>query len=99
MPHAVIGPGQSVLRIGDERLIVPVFGVVIAAELAVGIAKQGRHVGIAVVLQGAQRGDAGLVVVLVVDQRVSGMIAVDEILGRTGLRRFLLGRLSAGRLL
>src|SRR5690348_12926472 len=80
MPHAVIGPGQSVLRIGDERLVVPVFGVVIAAKLAAGIAEQGRHVGIVVMLQSAQRRDAGLVIVLVVDQRVSGMITVDEIL-------------------
>src|SRR5689334_22577943 len=100
MPHAVIGPGQSVLRIGGERLVVPVFGVVITAELAVGIAEQGRHVGIVVVLQGAQGGDAGLIVVLVINQGVSGMIALDEILGRTALVVFLLllARLAAGRL-
>src|SRR5215467_5083438 len=40
MPHAVIGPGQSMLRIGNERLLVPIFGVVITAELAAGIAKE-----------------------------------------------------------
>jgi hypothetical protein len=26
MPHAVIGPGQSVVGIGGERLVVPIFG-------------------------------------------------------------------------
>src|SRR5215469_9301787 len=28
MPHAVIGPGQSVFGIGGKRLVVPIFGVV-----------------------------------------------------------------------
>src|SRR5216684_538861 len=36
LPHAVIGPGQGVLGIGGERLLVPIFGVVVAAELAAG---------------------------------------------------------------
>jgi hypothetical protein len=38
MPHAVIGPGQSVVGIGRERLVVPIFGVVIAAKLAACLA-------------------------------------------------------------
>src|SRR6516162_4777705 len=37
MPHAVIGPGQSVFGIGGKRLVVPIFGVVIAAQLAARI--------------------------------------------------------------
>src|SRR5499427_10886815 len=85
VPHAVIRPGQSVFWISGERLVVPIFGVVITAELAARIAEQRRHVGIVVMLQGAQRGDAALIIVFVVDQRVGGMIALDEILGRAGL--------------
>src|SRR5262245_34785574 len=34
VPHPVIGPGADVVRIGRERLLVPIFGVVIAPELA-----------------------------------------------------------------
>jgi hypothetical protein len=40
MPHAVIGPRQSVVGIIGERLLIPIFGVVVAAKLAVGIAEQ-----------------------------------------------------------
>src|SRR6516164_8672967 len=65
MPHAVIGPGQSVFGIGGKRLVVPIFGVVIAAQLAARIAEQRRYVGIVVVLQGAERGDAALIIVFV----------------------------------
>src|SRR5215831_10586372 len=68
MPHAVIGPGQSVFGIGGKRLVVPIFGVVIAAQLAARIAEQCRYVGIVVVLQGAERGDAALIIVFVVNQ-------------------------------
>src|SRR5262249_32339662 len=76
MPHAVIGPGQSVFGIGGKRLVVPIFGVVIAAQLAARIAEQRRYVGIVVVLQGAERGDAALIIVFVVNQCISGMITV-----------------------
>jgi hypothetical protein len=40
LPHAVIGPGQSVVGIGGERLVVPIFGVLIAAKLAARITEQ-----------------------------------------------------------
>src|SRR5215472_11617228 len=98
MPHAVIGPGQSVFGIGGKRLVVPIFGVVIAAQLAARIAEQRRYVGIVVVLQGAERGDAALIIVFVVNQCISGMITVDEVLGRAGFI-FLVFLGLAGRLL
>src|SRR6516165_4925061 len=98
MPHAVIGPGQSVFGIGGKRLVVPIFGVVIAAQLAARIAEQCRYVGIVVVLQGAERGDAALIIVFVVNQCISGMITVDEVLGRAGFI-FLVFLGLAGRLL
>ena len=78
------------LGIGDERFVVPIFGVVVAAELAAGIAEQRRHIGVVVVAHGAQRGDAALVVVLVVDQRIGGVITVQELLGRAAFVVFLL---------
>src|SRR6516162_9659421 len=98
MPHAVIGPGQSVFGICGKRLVVPIFGVVIAAQLAARIAEQCRYVGIVVVLQGAERGDAALIIVFVVNQCISGMITVDEVLGRAGFI-FLVFLGLAGRLL
>src|SRR6516164_11360959 len=100
VPHAVIRPRQSVFRIGGERLVVPILGVVLAAELAARIAKQRRDVGIVVMGQCAQCGDAALVIVLVVDQGISRMIAIDEILRRAALVVFLLllARFAVGRL-
>src|ERR1700733_2156271 len=95
LPHAVIGPGQRVVRIGGERLVVPIFGVVVAAELAAGIADQGGDVGVVVIAHGAQRRDAADIVALVVDQRVGLMPVVEEFIGRAGL--WLLGLLLGGR--
>jgi len=85
MPHAVIGPGQRVIGIGGKRFVVPVFGFVVAAELAAGIAEQGRHVRVIVIADGAQCCDTGLVIALVVNERIGGVITVQEILGRTAL--------------
>jgi hypothetical protein len=94
MPHAVIGPGQSVVGIGGERLVVLIFGVVIAAKLAARITEQRCHIRVVVIAHGAQRGDAAFKVALVVDERIGGVITVQEILGRTAL--VLLGRLLGG---
>src|SRR5215469_11220502 len=99
MPHAVIGPGQSMLRIGSECLLVPVFGVVIAAELAAGIAEEGGDISIVVITYGPQRGDAALVVFLVINHRISRKIAVEEFFGRAALVGLLLGVGLAGRLI
>src|SRR5262249_11657198 len=88
MPHAVIGPGQSVVGIGGERLVVPIFGVVIAAKLPARITEQRCHVRIVVIAHGAQRSDAAFKVALVVDERIGGVITVQKILGRTALVLF-----------
>src|SRR5262245_15676635 len=49
MPHAVIRPSQSVIRIRGERSVVPIFGVVVAAELAAGITEQGCDIRVIVI--------------------------------------------------
>src|SRR5262249_61759827 len=49
MPHAVIGPGQCVFRIGGERFVIPMFGIVVAPELAAPIARQGGALRIVVI--------------------------------------------------
>src|SRR5262249_20648793 len=99
LPHAVIGPGQGVVRIGGQRLLVPVFGVVVAAELAAGVADEGGDIDIVVIAHGAQRRDAAFVVALVVDQRIGLVPAVEELFGRAVLFLLclLLGIGAAGR--
>src|SRR5580693_1645672 len=94
LPHAVIGPGQGVVRIGGERLVVPIFGVVVAAELAAGVAEERRDIDIVVIAHGAQHRDAAVIVSLVVDQRISLVPVVEEFLGRAAL--FLLGLMLGG---
>ena len=105
VPHAVIRPGAGVRGIGGERPLVPDLGVVVAAELAAGIADQVGDVGVVVMAERFQLVDAGGVVVALVDHRMRGLVAVDELL--LGfllvlLRRLLflvgLGRSSAPRL-
>src|SRR5579864_9441937 len=95
LPHAVIGPGQRVVRIGGERLVVPIFGVVVAAELAAGVADQRGDIDVVIIAHGAQRRDAAYIVALVVDQRVGLVPVVEEFLGRAGL--LLLGLVLGGR--
>src|SRR6202035_831015 len=95
LPHAVIGPGQRVVRIGGERLVVPIFGVVVAAEFSAGVADQGGDIDIVVIAHGAQRGDAAGIVAVVVDQRVGLVPVVEEFLGRAAL--LLLGLMLGGR--
>src|ERR1700688_3065772 len=95
LPHAVIGPGQRVVRIGGERLVVPIFGVVVAAELAAGVADQRGDIDVVVVAHGAQRGDAADIVALVVDQRVGLVPVIEELVGRAAL--LLLGLMLGGR--
>src|SRR5580692_9671227 len=75
--------------IGGQRLVVPVFGVVIAAELAAGVADQRRHVGVVVVAHRAQRGDAAGIIALVVNQRIGLVPAAVEVLERAVVLRFL----------
>src|SRR5271155_3472320 len=94
MPHAVIGPGHHVIGVGGERLVVPVFGVVVTAKFSAGVADYRRHIRVVVIAHRAQRGDAALVVALVVDERVSGVVAGQEILGRAAF--VLLGLLFCG---
>jgi hypothetical protein len=72
-----------------RRALVPDLGVVVAAEFAAGIADQRRHVGVVVIAQRAQRGDAADIVRVAVDQCVGGVIAAQEVFGRAafgGLR-------------
>src|SRR5580692_8118923 len=95
LPHAVIGPGQRVVRIGGERLVVPIFGVVVAAELTAGVADQGGDIDIVVIAHGAQHRDAADIVAVVVDQRIGAVPVIEEFIGRTGL--WLLGLLLGSR--
>src|SRR5262245_1004964 len=60
MPHAVIGPGAHVARIGGKRLLIPVLGVVVAAKLAACEADVVGDVGVSVLAERAQGNDAGL---------------------------------------
>src|SRR5208282_6401428 len=94
MPHAVVGPGHGMVRIGGERALVPGLGVVIAAELAAGVADQGGDVGVVVVAERPQGGDACDIIALVVNQRVGAVVARQEILGRAALPRCRLGLLD-----
>src|SRR5580693_2954716 len=95
LPHAVIGPGQRVVGIGGERLVVPIFGVIVAAELAAGVADQGGDIDVVVIAHGAQHRDAADIVALVVDQRISLVPVIEE--AALWLLGLLLGR-GAGRL-
>src|SRR5262245_405284 len=95
MPHAVIGPGAGVLGIGGERAFVPNLGVVVAAELAARIADQVGDVRVVVVAKRLQRGDTRHVIVLLVDDGMRGLVAVDELLLRL-LLLLLGGLLLAG---
>ena len=71
--------------IGGERVLVPVFGVVVAAELAAGVADERGDVGMFVMADRVQRRDAAFVIAAVIDQGVGGMVAGEEILGGGGL--------------
>ena len=92
LPHAVIRPSHGVVGIGGERPFVPDLGVVVAAELAAGVAEQCRDIGVVVAVERAECRDARFVVALVVDQRVGGLVADDKVLQRAALavRRLLL---------
>src|SRR4051812_38588654 len=67
-------------RIRGERLFVPDLGVVVAAELAAGIADQVGDVGVVVMTERFQLVDRAGVFVALVDHRVRRLVAVDELL-------------------
>jgi hypothetical protein len=96
LPHAVVRPGHGMLWINGKRSLIPKLGVVITAELAVGIPDQIRHVGVVVVSEGAQSGNAGGIVCLVLDHRVGRFVPGDEVFQRTSVasERLLLARCS-----
>src|SRR5262249_40639120 len=79
VPHAVVGPGAHVVGIGRERLLVPVLGIVVAAELAAGIADEVRDLRIVVVADGVHGGDAALVLATQ-DQRPGVLILLAQLL-------------------
>ena len=64
--------------IGGKRPFVPSLGIVVAAELAAGIADQRRDVGIVVVAERPKRGDAGEIIALVINERVGGVVAGES---------------------
>src|SRR5690349_7534610 len=78
MPHAVIGPGAHVLGIGRERGLVPVFGVVIALQLAAGEAEEIGDVRMSVAVETTQGGNTTGIVLLLHDQRMRGLITVAK---------------------
>src|SRR5206468_1129614 len=80
VPHAVIRPCDGVRRIGGERPLVPDLGVLVAAELAAGVADQVGDIGVVVVAERLQLVDGGDVFVTLVDHRVRRLVAVDELL-------------------
>ncbi len=51
LPEAVIVPGQDVVRIGLERVLVPDLRELVVAELAIGIADQVGDIGIVVMAE------------------------------------------------
>src|SRR5262245_36564735 len=78
VPHAVIGPGARMPRVGGERLFVPDLGVAIAAKLAAGIADIVGNVRMLVVAERAERDCRGLVLVAL-DQAIGVTVALAEI--------------------
>src|SRR3954471_19332298 len=80
VPHAVIRPSDGVGRIGGECALVPDLGILVAAELAAGIADQVGDIGVVVTAERLQLVDRGGVVVALVDHRVRRLVAVDELL-------------------
>ena len=83
LPHAVVGPCHGVIGISGERAFVPDFGVVITPEFAARVADQVRYVGIVVVVESAQRRDSRFVLAFLVNERIGGFIAGDEVFNRT----------------
>src|SRR2546430_615450 len=71
-------PARRSSDLGGERLLVPVFGVVVAAELAAGEADIVRDVRMVVVTERAERDDGGLVL-LALDQVIGLTVTVAEI--------------------
>src|ERR1051325_7316267 len=67
-------------KIWYERALVPDLGILVAAELAAGIADQVGDIRVVIVAERFELVDAGRVVVLLVDHRVRGLVAVDELL-------------------
>jgi len=66
------------VRIGDQRPLVPSACVVVAAELAAGEANQGGDVGVIVAADRLQRLDAGGEFAAAVDQLVAAVIALGR---------------------
>jgi hypothetical protein len=71
-----------VVGIGAERLVVLIFGVVIAAKLAARITEQRCHIRVVVIAHGAQSGDAAFKVALVVDEPIGGAYPLAETVNR-----------------
>src|SRR5262249_41751361 len=78
MPHPVILPGAGVFRIGGKRFLVPDLGVVGAAELAAREADQVGDIGMLIMAERLQYGDAAGIIVLFVDEGISLLVAVAK---------------------
>src|SRR5947209_1965088 len=89
LPHAVILPGLHMLRVDRERVLVPVFGELIIAELARRIAEFGRNVGMIVGVERLEGGERRRIVAGEF-QRIGGAILIEEFL--LGLLLLFLGR-------
>ena len=66
--------------IHGERFVVPVFGIVVAAELAAGIADERGDIGMVILAERAQRRDPVNVIGLVVNERVGRVVVFEEVL-------------------
>jgi hypothetical protein len=71
------------IGIGGEGAFVPDPGVVVAPELAARITDQVRHVGIVVMIKSAQLCNRRFVLAILVDKRIGGFVAGDEVFSRT----------------
>src|SRR5476649_1498152 len=80
LPQTVILPRQHMVRVGLQRAFVPDLRELVVAELAIGIADQVGHVGAIVLAQCLQLLDGSSIVMLVVDRRISGAVAVSDLL-------------------
>src|SRR5262245_51910030 len=89
VPHAVVGPGAHVIRVGGERLLVPELRILVAAKLAAGIADEVGDLRIVVMAERVHGGNAGFVLAAH-DQGARMLIAFAQLLLRSLLLLVLL---------
>ena len=112
LPEAVVVPGQDVVRIGLQSALIPDLGLLVVAELAIGVADEIGYIGIIIVPERLELIDRSSVVMPIVDRVVGRTVALPEggiveertLVGsldpgmrRLGVRAVWIGRRRAGR--